>query len=539
VSQQLRSHHRRQRQRDDARDDDGAGEREGELAEERAGEAALDADRRVDGRQRDRHRDDRADQLARRVDRRARGRFSFVQVPLHVLDHHDRIVDHEADRQHDREQREQVDREAGGEHQEDGADERDRNRDDRDEHGSERAEEQEDHDDDDQQRLGERAEHLVDRVLDVLGRVVGDGRFHAGRQLRLDLGQRPAHARDHVERVRRRQHPDAHEGGRLAVEADVFLVVGRAELHVGDVAEPHDDAVLLLDDELPELLGRAQIGVRDEVHRHHRPFGASERRQVVVARERLAQRRRRDAERRHLLRLQPDPHRERAVAEDVGALHAVDRAQLRLHDARQVVGDLVLIELRRREAEVDRRKLRVGRLELDDGRLRLGGQIVAHLRDLRLNLRQRRVGVEVQLQVHGDRAERLRARRLHVIDAVGARDHALERRGDEAAHEIGVGADVDRGHADHRDVAARILAHAQRANRLQPGDQNHQVDDDRENGPLDEQVGESHQLFSGFGAGLFAGRTLLFTSTAAPLRSLKTPEVTTSSPGLRPETTAI
>ena len=39
--------------------------------------------------------------------------------------------------------------------------------------------------------------------------------------------------------------------------------------------------------------------------------------------------------------------------------------------------------------------------------------------------------------------------------------------------------------------------------------------------------------------GLLAGCTLLLTSTAAPLRSLKTPEVTTSSPGLTPETIAI
>ena len=51
--------------------------------------------------------------------------------------------------------------------------------------------------------------------------------------------------RDHVERVGGRQHPDAHERRRLAVEADVLLVVLGAEHDVGDVAEPDDDAVLL------------------------------------------------------------------------------------------------------------------------------------------------------------------------------------------------------------------------------------------------------------------------------------------------------
>ena len=69
---------------------------------------------------------------------------------------------------------------------------------------------------------------------------------------------------------------------------------------------------------------------------------------------------------------------------------------------------------------------------------------------------------------------------------------ALERRRDEAAHQIGVGADVDGRHVDDRDVAARILPDAQRADRLQAGDQDHQVDDDREHRPLDEEIGELH-----------------------------------------------
>ena len=46
------------------------------------------------------------------------------------------------------------------------------------------------------------------------------------------------------------------------------------------------------------------------------------------------------------------------------------------------------------------------------------------------------------------------------------------------------------------------------------------------------------QLSSGFGAGSLDGCTLLFTRTAAPLRSLNTPDVTTSSPGFTPEADA-
>ena len=136
--------------------------------------------------------------------------------------------------------------------------------------------------------------------------------------------------------------------------------------------------------------------------------------------------------------------RERASAEDVGALHAVDRREPRLDDADQVVGDLVVLEDRRAEAQVHRRELRVGGLDGDRGDLRFGRKIGAHLVDARADVRERVGGVEVELQADVDRREALDALRLDVVDAVGGGDRALERRRDEAAHEIGVGADVDR-----------------------------------------------------------------------------------------------
>jgi hypothetical protein len=63
------------------------------------------------------------------------------------------------------------------------------------------------------------------------------------------------------------------------------------------------------------------------------------------------------------------------------------------------------IEVSRGEPEIDGRELVVGRLQVDDRRLRFGREVVAHLRHLRLDLGQRRVGVVIELQVHGDRAQ--------------------------------------------------------------------------------------------------------------------------------------
>ena len=111
--------------------------------------------------------------------------------------------------------------------------------------------------------------------------------------------------------------------------------------------------------------------------------------EVVVGGERLAHLRRADVERGHAIGLEPGADGEGAPAEDVGALHAVDRREARLHDADQVVGDLVALEDRRAEAQVHRRELRVGRLDVDRRDLRLGRQIGAHLVDARADVGER------------------------------------------------------------------------------------------------------------------------------------------------------
>ena len=63
----------------------------------------------------------------------ARRHVLVLHRALDVLDHDDRVVDHDTDGQDDREEREQVDREAQHRHPEERADNRNRNREGRDE----------------------------------------------------------------------------------------------------------------------------------------------------------------------------------------------------------------------------------------------------------------------------------------------------------------------------------------------------------------------------------------------------------------------
>ncbi len=111
LRQQRRRHHWRERQGDDARHDHGACQRKGEFLEENAGNAAEKADWRVDRGKGDGHGDDRAGNFARADQRGLDRRFSFLDMPEDVFDHDDGVVDHEADGEHHRQQRQKVDAE--------------------------------------------------------------------------------------------------------------------------------------------------------------------------------------------------------------------------------------------------------------------------------------------------------------------------------------------------------------------------------------------------------------------------------------------
>ncbi len=77
------------------------------------------------------------------------GRQAFAQLALDVLDDDDRVVDHDADGEHQPEQRQHVDGEAEPLHHREGADQRHGDGDERDDRRPPRLQEQQ-HDDDDE-----------------------------------------------------------------------------------------------------------------------------------------------------------------------------------------------------------------------------------------------------------------------------------------------------------------------------------------------------------------------------------------------------
>ena len=218
AAEQLRAHHRREGERNEARDDDGPRQSEGEFAKENAGDAGDKADWRVNGGERDGHGDDRQRDLVGAPDRRIERRHALLDVAVDVLHHHNRVVDHETDAEHERQQREQIDRIAERHQRDHHADQRKRDGDDRNEGRAQIAEEQENHHDHDRRRFGERLGHLVNRGADEGRRIVGDGGSQTSRQLALDVRQDRAHAVDHGQRIGLRRAIDADEHRLEAVE---------------------------------------------------------------------------------------------------------------------------------------------------------------------------------------------------------------------------------------------------------------------------------------------------------------------------------
>ena len=181
----------RQRERVDRGDEHRHRDGHRELAEQLAGNAGNERDRHEHREQHQRDRDDRRGDLAHGELGRVCGRKfgMLLHHALDVLDDDDGVVDHDADREHDGEQRHRVRRIADRIEHDEGADQAHRHGEGRDQGGADAAEKQIDDDDDEDERLDQRLLHLLDGVLDEGRGVVGHLPGEILRKPLLQLGR--------------------------------------------------------------------------------------------------------------------------------------------------------------------------------------------------------------------------------------------------------------------------------------------------------------------------------------------------------------
>ena len=265
----------------------------------------------------------------------------MLDPPLHVLNDNNRIVHHDADRQHQPKQREVVEAEAEGRHEGEGAHDRHWHRDQRDERRPPVLQKEQHHEGDQENRIAERLEHLCLRLLNEGRGVVDDPRLEPlGKPLSQRL-QLLAHRLRGRDRIRSRQLVDVHTHARLAIEpADLIVELG-PQLHPGHIPQPHDHsrhiAVFrrhLFDDHLAKLICRHQ-----PPHGRERDLkGLPLRRRlladvacgdlVVLGFDRRADVTRREAHRRHLHRVEPDPHAVVTLPDEVDVANTLHPQQL-------------------------------------------------------------------------------------------------------------------------------------------------------------------------------------------------------------------
>ena len=137
----------------------------GKFVEHAPDHAAHEEHRDEDRHQRDRHRDDGEGDLARALESGLHGVHAGFDVADDVLEHHDRVVDHETDRKRERHQRNIVERVAAEIHGRKGADDRHRQGQRRNDRCRQPSNEQEDDEHDQDDGEDQRVLHVGDRRL--------------------------------------------------------------------------------------------------------------------------------------------------------------------------------------------------------------------------------------------------------------------------------------------------------------------------------------------------------------------------------------
>ena len=469
------------------------------------GQARQERRRQEHRHQNQRDADNRAEQLIHGLDCRIMAAHALLDIMRGALDHHDGVVDHDADRQHDREQRGEVHREAERPHHGEGADDRDRHGGRRHQHGAPVLQKDQDHDQHQHRRLDQRLVDLVDRGIDEHR---GVERYGVDEALRESLRQLRHFGFDDmldIERVGAGRLIDADTGRLLAVESEILAVSLRAELDATDVAYPcdlsvvaglDDDVLILIDVAEPALQFDGVLEVDAGRRRRHADLTGGH----VLA---LPLQRRHDvlrvqAARFELLRIEPDPHRILTGAEHVDVADPGKSRQLVPEIDGGVIGEVeavvAVVRRRQRDEQQDRGRALLHRDALRLHRLRQLRQRARHP-VLHQDLRRIEIGADLE----GDR-ERIGpiagAGRLHVDHVLDAVDLLLDRQRHGVHHRARAGAGIACRHLHGRRHHVGILRDRQPVERDR-ADQNHQDGENvRENRTLDEEFRDHRRIIT-------------------------------------------
>ncbi len=179
---------------------------------------------------------------------------SLFDITLDVFHHHDGVIHHDADRQHQPEQAEGIEREAQQIQRGEGADHGDRDRQQRDDRGAPGLQEQYDHQHHQYHRFQQGIHHRADRIAHEHRRIVRRFPAHAVREAGRQLGHLATHRVRQLDGVGARRLEDTDTDRILVIELGAQRVAAGAHFDARHVAQPHYLAVVAaLEDDVAEL----------------------------------------------------------------------------------------------------------------------------------------------------------------------------------------------------------------------------------------------------------------------------------------------
>ena len=167
-----------------------------------------------------------------------------VHLRVHGLHHYDGIIHHDTNGQHQREQRDEIDRHAEHLHEEEGTDQGHGHRQRGNERGTPVSEEDEHHERHEDEGLHQRVQHLFNRGVEEVGDVVADLVIHPRREgLLLELRQLRLDLLDHLVGIAAVALLDDDRRRRVAVEIGIKVIEFAAQLDGSDIFQPQQFSV--------------------------------------------------------------------------------------------------------------------------------------------------------------------------------------------------------------------------------------------------------------------------------------------------------
>ena len=218
LTERLGAQHRSERQRQETRQTNGRNHCHRQFAEQQACLPCQKHDRHEHcANDQCRGNDGKAD-FARAIEGSQQGRLALLHAMMDILQHHDGIIDHKADRQHQGQQGQEVDRITEDPQNREGGEQTDRHCDRGNDRGAPATKEQENHERHEDRRFDQRPPHALDRLLDEQRGIAAHQDGHAGRQFFRELRNGTLRCLSDLKRVRPRLADNTKSDALFAIE---------------------------------------------------------------------------------------------------------------------------------------------------------------------------------------------------------------------------------------------------------------------------------------------------------------------------------